>query len=180
MFINSLLLIILVISSSVLFFINNFYVILGLLIFVTILSLVFRVRLPLYLPFIILLLINFILNFWLSDIMMATMVTVRLIIMFISVNLIIKKIGTYNLAYTIGNLFRSKEITLIISIALSFIPIMIKELLEIRKSLITKNFPLNIKNVLRRPNVFIMTFFSNLFKRVSEMEKVLISKGVDE
>lgn len=180
MLVNSLMLILLIISSSILFFINNLYIILGIFVIVSIISIVFKVKLPIYLPFIILLGINFGLNYYFGNLLDALMVTLRLFIMFIMVNLIIKKIGIYNLADTIGNLFKSKTITLIVAISLSFIPIMIKEISEIKKSLITKNCQFNLANLLKRPSVFIVTFFNNLFKRIDDMEKVLLSKGVDE
>ena len=180
MFLNSLLLIFLLVFSFLLFFINNIYIIIGLFVLTLILILIGKINLHLYKSFIVLIIINFLLNYLLSNINDALIVTMRLFIMFFMVNLIINKIGIYNLAKTIGNIFHNEDITLIIAISLSFIPIMIKELSEIRKSLITKNFPLTLKNVIIRPNVFVITFFSNLFKRVNDMEKVLISKGVEE
>ena len=179
MLLNSLLFIFLIIFSIILFFINNFYIILSFLIVSVLLSIIFKVKLPLYLPFIILLIINFLFNYLLSSLEDAILVTMRLLIMFIVVNLIIKKIGIVNIGKIIGNMFHSRELSLIISISLSFIPIMIKELSSIKNSLITKNFPFTLKNVLTKPQVYVVTFFSLLFKRVSELEKVLISKGVE-
>ncbi len=180
MLINSLLFLFLIIFSLIIFFINNIYIVTIILIISIILSLFFKVKLPLYIPFIILLSINFILNYFLSDINSALLVVERLFIMFILVNLIINKIGINNIGNIIGNIFRSKTLTLIISISLSFIPIMIKELIEIKKNLVSKNFPLSFKNILLRPNIFVITFFTNLFKKVNEMEKVFISRGVSE
>ena len=177
---NSLLFIFLILFSFFLFFINNLYIVIGLLIVSIILSIVFKVRLPIYIPFIILLLINFIFNYLLSSLYDAFLVTIRLIVMFIVVNLIIKKIGITSIGKILGNLFKSKSLELMISISLSFIPIMAKELKGIRDSLKTKNFPLNFKNIITRPHIFVVTFFTNLFRRVNEMEKVFISRGIDE
>ena len=87
------------------------------------------------------------------------------------VNIIIKKIGILNLGKIIGGLFRSKSLELVITISLSFIPILSKELINIKNSLKTKNFNLNIKNVLLKPHIFVVTYFTNLFRRVNEMEK---------
>ena len=180
MLLNSLLFIFLIIFSIVLFFINNLYVIVIFLIVSILLSIIFKVRLPIYLPFIILLLINFLFNYLLSSLEDAFLVTLRLLIMFMIVNLIIKKIGIVNIGKIMGNIFHSRELALIISISLSFIPIMIKEMSNIKNSLITKNFSFSLKNVLTRPQIYVVTFFSLLFKRVSELERVLISKGVDD
>ena len=100
--------------------------------------------------------------------------------MFLMVNIIIKKIGILNLGKIIGTLFRSKSIELVITISLSFIPILSKELINIKNSLKTKNFNFNIKNVLLKPHIFVVTYFTNLFRRVNEMEKVFISRGIEE
>ena len=119
-------------------------------------------------------------NFFISNINDAIIVSVRLITMFTLVNLIIEIIGINNIGLIIGKIFHSKDLTLIISISLCFIPIMIKEIGDIKKSLYTKNFPLNIKNVLTRGHLFVICFFTNLFKRINDMEKVLLSKGMEE
>lgn len=177
---NSILFIFLILFSFCLFFINNLYVVIGLLIVSIILSIIFKVRLPIYIPFIILLLINFIFNYILGNLWDAFLVTIRLIIMFMVVNLIIKKIGIMGIGKTLGNTFHSKSLELMISLSLSFIPIMTKELKGIRDSLKTKNFLLNFKNIITRPHIFVITFFTNLFRRVNEMEKVFISRGIDE
>lgn len=180
MLLNSLLFIFLILFSVGLFFINNIYIVISLLIISLLLSLIFKVHLPIFWPFIIILLINFLFNYLLSGIIDAIIVTIRLIIMFITVNLIIKKIGVFNLSKVIGLIFHSKTIELMVAITLSFIPFLSKEIKNIRASLKTKNFSLNLKNIITRPHIFVITFFNNLFQRVSEMENVFISRGIDE
>lgn len=177
---NSILLIILIISSIIIFLINNLYILWGILIISIFFNIFFKVKLPLYLPFIVIIMINFILNMIFSDIFNALIVSVRLLIMFSLVNLIIKIIGINNVGIIIGKIFHSKEVALIISISLCFIPIMIKEIGDIKKSLYTKNFPLNIRNVLTKGHLFVICFFTNLFKRINDMEKVLLAKGMEE
>lgn len=180
MLINSILFLFLLLFSFVLFFVNNIYIILIFLALSIIICFLNKIKPPIYYTFIFLLFINFIINLILSGYYDAIVVTARLLIMFLIVNIIIKKIGIYNLSNVIGNILKSKTISLMISISLAFIPIMILELSMIRKSLICKNFNFNLKNVLTKPSVFITTFFTNLFKRVDTLEKVLISKGVSE
>ena len=180
MLVNSLLLLVLIISSFLIFLINNTFILLGILLVVIILCLLFHVKLPIYLPLIIMITINFLLNYLFSNIDNAIIVSARLITMFILVNLIIKIIGINNIGEIIGKIFHSRNLAFIISISMSFIPIMIKEISDIKKSLYTKNFPLNIKNVLTNGHLFVICFFTNLFKRVDEMEKVLIAKGMEE
>ena len=72
-----------------------------------------------------------------------------------------------------------KSISLIISIALTFIPIMANEATEIRKSLMSKGFNFNIKNVFTRPHIFLITYFNNIFNKVDELEKSLLMKGYE-
>ena len=180
MLINSILFIFLILFSIGLFFIEDLLVIGIILLISILLTIILRVHLSLYKTFIIILLINFIFNYLLSSINDALIVTLRLIIMFLMVNIIIKKIGILNLGKIIGGLFRSKSLELVITISLSFIPILSKELINIKYSLKTKNFNLNLKNILLKPHIFVVTYFSNLFRRVNEMEKVFISRGIEE
>ena len=177
---KAILFLLMLIFSFGLFLINNIYIVIGLFLLSIIVSLILKVRLPIYKSFVIIIFINYFMNYLLSDINNALLVTLRLITMFIVFNIVIKKIGINNIGNIIGKLTRSKEIALIITISLSFIPIMIKEIVDIRKSLISKNFPLSFKNILTRPNVFVLTFFNNLFKRINDMEKSFIAKGVEE
>ena len=180
MFLNIFLFFFLLIFSIIIFFIDNLSFIIIIFVISLLLTFLFKIKLPLYLPFIILLIINFTLNLLFSNIIDASIVTIRLVVMFILANLIIKKIGIYNLSNVIGIITRSKSITLIIAISFSFIPIMIKEISEIKRSLITKNFTFNFKNIITKPHIFVNTFFNNIFKKVNDMEKVLISKGIEE
>ena len=177
---NNFLFIFLIFFSFFLFFINNLYIVIGLLVVSITLTIIFKVRLPIYIPFIILVLINFIFNYLLSNLYDAFLVTIRLIVMFIVVNLVIKKIGITSIGKILGSIFKSKSLELMIAISLSFIPIMTKELKGINDSLKTKNFLFNFKNIITRPHIFVVTFFTNLFRRVNEMEKVFISRGIDE
>ncbi len=180
MFLDSILLIITIIFSFFLFFINNIYILLIILFGLLIIAFSFKVSIPIYKSFIILLLINYIVNMFFSNYIDAFMVIIRLFIMFILVNIVIKKIGVLNIGKIIGNIFHSDNLSLVISISLSFIPLMIKEISSIKMSLKSKNFNLNLKNILTRPSVFVMAFFTNLFKSVDDLEKVLLSKGYDD
>ena len=180
MLINSILFIFLILFSIGLFFINNLMVIVILLLISIILIIVMRIHLYLYKTFIFLLIINFTINYLLSNLNDALIVTLRLIVMFLVVNIIIKKIGILNLGKIIGTIFHSKSVELMITISLSFIPILSKELKNIKNSLKVKNFNLNLKNVLLKPHIFVVTYFSILFKRINEMEKVFVSRGIEE
>jgi energy-coupling factor transport system permease protein len=88
--------------------------------------------------------------------------------------------GFYYLFYPL-KLFKVniKNLSLIISIAITFIPIMSNEASEIKKSLISKGFNFNIKNVFTKPHIFLVTYFNNLFNKVDELEKALLMKGYE-
>lgn len=176
---NSLLIVLLLLFSIIIFLINDLLIISILFIISLLLCLIWKIHLSFYKSFIVILIINFVMNYLLGDLSLAILVILRLLIMFMAVNLIMKKLSIYDLGYALGNLFKSRELTLIITIALSFLPILSKELREIRNSLVTKNYPLTFKNILRKPNVFVTSFFNNLFYRVGEMEKVFISRGIE-
>ena len=180
MFLKASLLLFMLIFSFVLFLINNFYIVTGILIVSVLISIKLKIKLPIYTSFVVLLLFNFTLNYLFSNFFNALMITERLIIMFVVVNIVIKKIGMNNIGKIIGKITKNEDLALMITISLSFIPILIKEVYEIRRSLVSKNFPLNFRNILFKPNVFVLTFFNNLFKRVGEMEKSFIARGVEE
>ncbi len=69
------------------------------------------------------------------------------------------------------------NLTLIIAITLAFIPILSDEAYMIKQSLNSKGFEFNLKNVFTRPQIYLITFLNNLFDRLDELEKSLISKA---
>ena len=71
------------------------------------------------------------------------------------------------------------KLSLIISIAITFIPILINEGRIIKTSLINKGIKFNIKNLLTRPQIFITTYLNNLFNKIDEIEKALSMKMFD-
>ena len=46
-------------------------------------------------------------------------------------------------------------------------------------SLINKGYKFNLKNLLLRPHIFIMTYINNLFNKIDEIEKALSMKVFD-
>ena len=180
MLIDSVIFILFLLFSLIVFFINNIYFLLLFFVFLLSLCFVYKITIPLSKTFILILLINFILNLIFSNIYDSFIVSIRLFIMFLLVNIIIKKIGINNIGNIIGKIFHCKELSLIICISLSFIPILSREISDIKNSLYTKNFPLNGKNIFFRGHLFLICFFTNLFKKIDDMEKVLLVKGIDE
>lgn len=65
------------------------------------------------------------------------------------------------------------EIKLLVCISLSMIPILKKELYEIRDSCKAKNMSLNVKNI----KYILLKFCMSMIRRVNEIEDSLIAKG---
>ena len=69
------------------------------------------------------------------------------------------------------------NLTLIIVVSLTFIPILRDEATMIKYSLKSKGFDFKFKNVIKRPHVYLITYFNNLLDRIDELEKSLKLKA---
>lgn len=67
------------------------------------------------------------------------------------------------------------EIKLLVCISLSMIPILRKELYDIKDSCKAKNMEFNIKNI----KYILLKFCMSIIRRVNELEDSLIAKGYD-
>ena len=111
----------------------------------------------------------------------------KILIAWGATNILAQKMPTVVLATAVSNLLYPfkflgldlKEVTLIITIAVSFIPILSKELSDIKNALMAKNFDFSVKNLLRRPQIFIVTYINAVFNRIDEIEKSLIAKAFE-
>ncbi len=68
------------------------------------------------------------------------------------------------------------DVTLIIAIAFSFVPILIDEARMIKLSLRSKGFDFKFSNLITRPHIYLITFLNSIFDRLDELEKSLIIK----
>ena len=93
--------------------------------------------------------------------------------MFFLVVILNHYISSIQIAYLFYDIFRSKNLFLIIAISISFIPIMQDELREIKKCLKVRDYKFNLKN----GHLLFITFINNMFTKVSELEKIIISRG---
>ncbi|MCI8621025.1 MAG: hypothetical protein HFJ50_04605 [Clostridia bacterium] len=66
---------------------------------------------------------------------------------------------------------------IIVSISLAFIPILQREIQNLKYSLLSKGFKFNFKNFLKKPNVFLLPLITNILKRTSEIEESMKSRG---
>lgn len=71
----------------------------------------------------------------------------------------------------------TKEIAIMVSISLAFIPILAKEIQNLKYSLISKGFKLNLKNTIKHPNVILLPLITSIIKRTAEIEQSMLSRG---
>lgn len=69
------------------------------------------------------------------------------------------------------------NLALIITISLTFIPILIDEVRMIKIALGVKGLAFNFKNLITRPHIYLITFLNGLFDRLDDLEKSLSLKG---
>lgn len=65
------------------------------------------------------------------------------------------------------------EIKVLVCISLSMLPILKKDLYEVKDACIAKNISFNIKNI----KYILLKFSSSIIKRVNQIEEALIAKG---
>ncbi len=174
---NSLLLLLFILFSLIIIFINNLYLLLSLLSIIIIFILIKKVKIKSFNKTFLFILFIFLMNALLIDIKSSLIISLRLIIMYLLINLLINKIGIISLAKTCGDLFHSKDLYLIVSISLTFIPIFREEIIEIKKAFIAKNFNWNLKNIILNSKLLITILFRNLFLKVDELNKSILAKG---
>lgn len=177
------------IYSILLFFINDIYILGGVLLFNFIVSLIIKIPLTnhfkiikknfTFIMFIILC------NIFFNHIYSALLVGIRIFLVidytyimgyyFDSTKI---RIAFKYLLYPL-KLFKINidNLTLIIAISLSFIPILSDEARIIKLSLNSKGFEFNLKNVFSKPHIYLITFLNNLFDRLDELDKSLNIKA---
>ncbi len=72
-----------------------------------------------------------------------------------------------------------KEIGIIITIALSFMPILKDELLQIKNSLKAKGMKMTNINLIKNANLIFKPFFVSVLQRINEVEMSLRAKGYE-
>lgn len=71
----------------------------------------------------------------------------------------------------------AKEIGMIISISLCLIPILRREIQNLKYSLIAKGFQFNLKNIIKKPNYILVPLLTAILKKTIEIEQSMVSKG---
>lgn len=73
-----------------------------------------------------------------------------------------------------------REIGIMVSISLAFIPILQKEIENLKYSLISKGFKFNLKNFIKYPRVILFPLMTSIIKKTAEIEQSMISRGYRE
>lgn len=174
------------------FFINN-YMILGLIvIFNIILMLLLKINLKNAIKSIIKLMLFILftvaINMLFADLQFSILIGVRLILVCNLSYVFSKTISYMEFAEVIEKIvyplkiFRinPKEIGLVISIALSFVPIMKNEFAQIRNVLKVKGIKPTNFNLLKNSGLIFKPFFISIMQRLNEIEMSLKAKGYQE
>lgn len=182
-------LILFIIYASLIFFIKDYYelaIIFAINLMLMIIlkinaknALKFCVKL---LPFII---FTIVINLILSNIEFAILVGIRLILVGNITYIFSKKMTPRKLQMAIEKIciplkifkVNNKEIGIIVSTSIAFIPIIKKEMQDLKYSLKSKGFKMNFKNIITKPNYILMVAITNIIKRTVEIEQCMISKG---
>lgn len=108
---------------------------------------------------------------------LGVLISVRLILVCNITYIFSSKMTPRKLRFVIEKLFFSKDIGIMVSISFAFIPIMQKEIENLKFSLISKGFRFSFLNMIRRPSVFLLPLITSIVKKTVEIEQSMISKG---
>ena len=178
---KTLIIIFFLLFSILLYSISNSYLILILFFLTFLLNIILKNSFKGFKSILTFVLLTIIFNLFFNSPLISFLIGIRLFIIYFLTLIMNKYFSCKDLAKGFSNLFffskNKKDLELIIAISISLIPIMINEISTIKKVLISKNFKLSLKNIIKKPNVFFMTYLNNTFKRINELELILKSKG---
>ncbi len=184
--------IIFLIYVILLFWVKNLYVFLGIFIFQMLLIKITNISFKKaikniinLLPFIIFTAVfNLLTMGWKSSIQ----ITIRLILICNITYIFGKTTTAMQIAQAIQNLLyplkyfgiNTKNVTLIISISITFIPIIIEEITNIKYTLIARGMEMSFLNQIKHINYIMKPLFYSLLRKVNEIEESLKSKAYIE
>lgn len=173
------------------FFIKNNIALIGALIINIILILIYKINLKKLLNNLskisIFVLITTLINVFVVDINYAIIIGIKLILVctityIFSTTLSYMEFATVieTLAYPLKLIgVNPKDIGLLITIALSFIPILKEELSRMKYVLLVKGFKINTINILKNTNIIFKPLFVSIMERINEIEYSLKAKGYE-
>lgn len=171
------------------FFIKNNIALIGALVIDIILIAIYKINLKKILNNLIkisvFILITAIINAFVVDINYAILIGIKLILVCIMTYIFSQMLSYMEFATVIEDLvyplkligINPKDLGLLITIAISFIPILREELERIKYVLIVKGFKLNAINVIKNMNIIFKPLFVSIMERINEIEYSLKAKG---
>lgn len=124
-------------------------------------------------------------NMIISGINFGALIGIRLILVCNMTYIFAKKMTPHKLQYVIEVLLKplkifkidSREIGIIVCIGTTFIPIIQREIQEIKYALKAKGYEINFRNVIRKPNYILVPLITMVIKKINDIEASLLSKG---
>lgn len=130
-------------------------------------------------------LITAIINAFVVNINYAILIGIKLILVCIMTYIFSKMLSYMEFATVIEDLayplkllgVNPKDLGLLITIAISFIPILREELERIKYVLLVKGFKVNTINIIKNMNIVFKPLFVSIMERINEIEYSLRAKG---
>lgn len=130
-------------------------------------------------------LITAIINAFVVNINYAILIGIKLILVCIMTYIFSRMLSYMEFATVIEDLayplkfvgINPKDLGLLITIAISFIPILREELERIKYVLMVKGFKINTINIIKNMNIIFKPLFVSIMERINEIEYSLKAKG---
>lgn len=190
---NSTVKLIFLIAISVYIFTVKDYFTLNIVLIISIAMLVLsRIKLINYIKAIVnsiyFVIITFVINLLFSDIIYSFMISYRIFIMIIFTLILTLTTKPMDIVYGITNLLyplkifgvNTKDISLMVGIGISFMPILKNEYIQIKQAQIAKGYYPKIRDIKKYSLCIFVPYLTNCFKRVDEMSIALRAKGYEE
>lgn len=177
------------IYTSLIFFIKSYFLLGIVLIINLFLMLIFKVSLKNTFEFIFKLmpfiLFTAVFNMIFEDVLYGVLIGFRLVLVCNVTYIFSKKMTPKKLQISIQNILfplkifkvNTKDIGIIVSISIAFIPILQKEIQNLKYSLISKGLKPSFRNFIKRPNLILAPLIASVIKKTGEIEESMISKG---
>lgn len=178
-----------IIYTSLIFFIKDYFMLAVVLFINIMLMIIFKISfkntaifLLKIFPFI---LFTAVINVLLSSLQYGIIIGIRLILVCNITYIFSRKMTPRRMQFAIERLLlplrifkvNTKDIGIMVSISIAFIPIVQKEFESLKYSLKSKGFELSFKNFIKNPNYILVPLITSIIRKTSEIEQSLISKG---
>lgn len=184
-------LILLIVVSIYIFTVKDYFVLNIIFGIVVILLLLSRIKFIHYLKLIrdsiYFVIITFVINLFFSDVTYSFMISYRIFIMLILTLILTLTTKSMDIVYAITNILTPlkifgvniKEISLMIGIGISFMPILKQEYIKIKQAQIAKGYLPKFRKIKRYAICIFIPYITGCFKRVDDMSLALQAKGYE-